>query len=113
MSSVFIPNTTVTFLETATTTDARGDTVESDTAVSTGVPAFWAQKDQRTWDPVTQRRTVIRGFRVRLRPGTAVTEHQRLRNERTEEIGYVRDIDRQAVTGTAGDVIVRLESIQQ
>ena len=113
MSSVFIPNTTVTFLETATTTDARQDVVESDVPVAEGVPAFWAQKDQRTWDPVTQRRTVIRGFRVRLRPGTVVTEHQRLLNERTGDIGFVRDVDRQTVTGTAGDVIVRLESIQQ
>lgn len=113
MSSAFIPNTVVTFFDPATTEDARGDIVESDTPVAEGVPAFWAQKDQRTWDPVTQRRTVIRGFRVRLRPGTAVTEHQRLRNERTGEVGYARDIDRQAVTGTAGDVVVRLESIQQ
>jgi hypothetical protein len=37
-----------------------------------------------------------------------VTEAQRLRNERTGEIGQVRTVDSQATLGVAGDVHVRL-----
>jgi hypothetical protein len=106
--SAFIPNTRVTVLDTGVVKDDLGDEAENWVAAAEHLPAFWAQKDERTWDPVQQRVTILRGYLVVLRPGTSVTEAQRLRNERTGEIGQVRTVDSQATLGVAGDVHVRL-----
>jgi hypothetical protein len=75
------------------------------------LPAFWAEKDQRTWDPNTQRATIIEGYRVRLRPGTVLTEQHRLRNDRTGAIGRVNRVATETPLGVAGDVVVRLLKI--
>lgn len=112
MSTAFIPNTTVTILDTGTTVDPTyGDPVANDVPVATGLPAFWAEKDQRTWDPNSQRATIIEGYRVKLRPGTTLTEQHRLRNERTGAIGRVNRVVSETPLGVAGDVVVRLLKI--
>lgn len=115
MSTTFRPNCRVTVLDTADsgTVDDNGDPVEDDVVKAEGLPAFWGQHDERSWDPVTQRTTIIRGYLVRLRPGTEVAEGQRLRNERTGAIGYVRLLERETTLGRAGDVLVRLISTQK
>lgn len=115
MSTAFRPNCRVTVLDTAdtTATDDNGDPVEDDVVQAEGLPAFWGQHDERRWDPVTQRSTLIRGYMVRLRPGTEVTEGQRLRNETTDAIGHAQRVERETTLGRAGDVLVRLISVQK
>ncbi len=112
MTSTFVPNTTVTILDTGSTADpVYGDPVANDVVVAAGLPAFWAEKDQRNYDPNTGRATVIEGYRVRLRPGTVVTERQRLRNDRTGATGRVDKVASETPVGVAGDVVVRLVKI--
>lgn len=113
MISAYIPNTLVTILDTGTTDDYLGDEVADAVVVAEHLPAFWAQKDQRTYDPVAGRVTIIRGYLVKLRPGTAVTENQRVRNERTGEIGQVNRINRRANVELAGDVELRVVAIDR
>lgn len=112
--SAFLPNTRVTVLDSGVGDDYLGDPAENGVVVAEHLSAFWAQKDQRTWNPVDQRSTLIRGYLVVLRPGAlVVTEKHRLRNERTGEVGYVDSVDRQATIGTAGDVHVHLVKIER
>ena len=108
----FVPNATVSVLDTAVVENADGDAVDNYVVASTGTPAVWCQRNQRTYDPVSGRTTIIRGFEVRLRPGTAVTEQQRLRNDRTGELGAVRRVDRQATLGVAGDVVCWVAAVE-
>lgn len=111
MSTTFIPSTTVAILSGETTVDALGDEVDSDTVLATGLPAEWYERDQRTWEPVSGRATIVEGYRVRLRPGTTVTEGQRLRNERTGALGVITAVvaDRNPLLAT--DVLVKLRKI--
>lgn len=114
--SAFIPNTLVTILDSpdgTTDADYLGDEVADDVVVAEHLPAFWAQKDQRTWDPVAGRQTIIRGYLVKLRPGTEITENQRVRNERTGEVGQVNQINRRANVDLAGDVELRVVAIDR
>jgi len=114
--SAFIPNTYVTILDTpdgTTAEDYLGDELADAVPIAEHLPAFWAQKDQRTWDPTMGRATVIRGYLVKLRPGTAITESQRVLNERTGEVGQVNMINKRANLELAGDVQVRAVAIDR
>lgn len=109
--SAFIPNCRVTILDTEIVQDDNGDDKQNEVPFATGLPAFWAQKDQRTQDPASGRWSVVRGYRIRLRPGTVVTESQRLRRESDGLTAQVNRVDPQATIGTAGDVVVRAVAI--
>jgi len=111
--SAFIPNCYVSILDTAITQDANGDDKQNAVVVpgAERLPAFWAQKDQRTFDPVSGRWSVIRGYRVRLRPGTVVTESQRLRRESDGLTAQVNRVETEATLSLAGDVVVRAVAV--
>jgi hypothetical protein len=109
--SAFLPNCRVTILDAGAAVDANGDEVADGVPVAEHLPAFWAQKDQRTYDPVSGRRSIIRGYRVRLRPGTVVTEDQRIRRESDGLTAQVNQVDEQATLSVAGDVVVRAIAI--
>jgi hypothetical protein len=111
--SAFIPNCYVSILDTAIVTDDNGDPKQNEIVVpgAERLPAFWAQKNQRTQDPVTGRWSVIRGYRVRLRPGTVVTESQRLRRLSDGLTAQVNQVETEAVLSIAGDVVVRAVAI--
>lgn len=115
--SAFIPNTLVTILDTpagTTAVDDLGDEVADWVPVAEGLPALWVQRNQRTFDPVSQRVTILRGHHVVLRPGTAVTENQRIKNERTGEVGQVNTVDRSAgQLALAGDVVLRVLAVDR
>jgi hypothetical protein len=98
-------------MDTAIAQDDNGDDIQNDVVVASKLPAFWAQKDQRTKDPVTGVWSVIRGYRVRLRPGTVVTESQRLRRERDGLTAQVNQVETEATLSIAGDVVVRAIAI--
>lgn len=107
MTTTFLPTTRVTVLDTGTVLDDNGDPKANDTPAVEHLPAVWGQRGQRTWLPVEQRYTTIRVIEVRLRPGTAVTTLQRLRNERTGETIAIRSVEHESTLGVAGDVLVR------
>lgn len=111
--SAFIPNCYVSIVDTAVTEDENGDPRQNDVVVpgSERIPAFWAQKDQRTFDPVSGRWSVIKGYLVRLRPGTVVTESQRLRRLPDGLTAQVNKVDTQATLSLAGDVVVRAVAV--
>lgn len=116
MTTTFVPSTTVTVLgdpRAPVAENAYGDEVDDTTEVASGLPATWTEKDQRTQEPASGRWTIVEGFEVRLRPGTAITEDQRLRNERTGEIGQVVRVIRSANGLIASDVVVRLRKISR
>lgn len=101
----------MTILDTEIVKDGNGDDQQNEVPQATGLPAFWAQKDQRTQDPVSGRWSVIRGYRVRLRPGTVVTESQRLRRESDGLTAQVHTVEQEATLSTAGDVVIRAIAI--
>lgn len=109
--SAFIPNCRVTILDTAFTLDGNGDQVPDDAVVAEHLPAFWAQKNQRTFDPVSGRWSVIKGYLVKLRPGTVVTESHRIRRESDDLTAQVNQVDEQAALAVRGDVVVRAIAI--
>ena len=111
--SAFIPNCYVAIVDTAIVKDDNGDDKQNDVVVpgSERLPAFWAQKDQSTRDPVSGRWSVIRGYRVRLRPGTVVTESQRLRRESDGLMAQVNRVETEATLSLAGDVVVRAVAV--
>jgi len=79
--------------------------------VAEHLPAFWAQKDQRTNDPVTGDWSVIKGYLVRLRPGTVITENHRVRHEGSGLVGRVNRVHDEATLALRGDVVVRAVAI--
>lgn len=111
--SAFIPNCYVSVVDTAIVQDANGDDKQNEVVVPglEKVAAFWAQKDQRTWDPVSGRWSVIRGYKVRLRPGTTVTESQRLRRLSDGVTVQINQVETEAPLSTAGDVVVRAVAV--
>lgn len=111
--SAFIPNCYVSVVDTQIIKDDNGDDKQNDVVVpgAERLPAFWAQKDQRTYDPVSQRWSVIKGYRIRLRPGTAITESQRLRRVSDGLTAQVNRVETEAVLSVAGDVVVRAVAI--
>lgn len=111
--SAFIPNCRVTILDTAITQDERGDDQPNDVPVAEHLPAFWAQKDQRTFDPTSGRWSVIKGYRIKLRPGTVITETHRIRREGDGLTAQVNRVENEAVLSLAGDVVVRAIAIQR
>jgi hypothetical protein len=113
MTTTYVPNTTVTVLDTGTVETAAGDEIENSVTVTANLPAVWSQRSSRIWNPATGRSSLIRYVRVTLRPGTVVKEGQRLRNDRTGELGTVDAVDTPQATGTARNVTVLLTDIRR
>lgn len=88
-----VATTTVAILR-GTSTDDFGDTVESTTAVATGVPAsLIEQRRVVTTESDPQPRAVV-FFTGRVSATTDVTDGDRLRDERTGEIYLVDSVSR-------------------
>jgi hypothetical protein len=109
--SAFIPNCRVTILDTGFAPDENGDEQPDGVPVAEHLPAFWAQKDQRTQDPVSGRWSVTKGYLVRFRPGTMVTESNRVRRESDNLTARVSRVHDEATLAMAGDVVVRAFAI--
>lgn len=111
--SAFLPNCRVTILDTGFAKDDNGDDVPDGVPVAEHLPAFWAQKDQRTFDPVSGRWSVIKGYQVKLRPGTVVSESNRIRREPDGLTGAVNQVRHEEVLSVRGDVVVRAVAIER
>ena len=81
------PTTTVDVLR-GTTVDAVGDTIDSDTAVLTAVPASIIEQRQRPHQPREGEDRNVRYFKGRVPRGTGVAKGDRLR-DRTSGTYYV------------------------
>lgn len=98
--TAFIPSTRVTVQRGVLVANEFGDELPATTAVATGVPAAiteglatsTAPNNQITYQPVDMRGGVLETFTVRLRPGTDVTEDDRLVDERTGATYQVRAV---------------------
>jgi hypothetical protein len=111
--SAFIANCRVTILDTAYVLDGNGDEKPNDVIAAEHLPAFWAQKDQRTKEPTTGEWSVTRGYLVRLRPGTVITEDQRVRRESDGLTARVNRVGCNSPLPLAGDVVVRAIEISR
>lgn len=99
--TVFIPTTTVALLR-GTTVDTFGDEIDVDVPITTGLPAAVTENAQRSYRRAEGRGGQVETFTVRLRPGTDVTEQDRLRDERTGAVYLVTSVSHpQALTGLA------------
>lgn len=107
--TVFIPTTRVTIERAEEAPDDWGDVRPSTTDYLTGIPAAIVEgvsatgsRGQVTFQPVNGRGGVVEEFTVRLRPGTDVTENDRLRDERTGAVYQVKAVfTPQSVVGFA------------
>lgn len=111
--SAFLPNCRVDILDTAFVKDDNGDLKPDDVVAAEGLPAFWAEKNQRTFDPVSGRWSVITAYQVKLRPGTEITEDQRLRRQPDGLVAQVNQVVQQEVLSIRGDVFVRAIAIER
>lgn len=111
MISAFVPNCRVTVLDVTFVDDDNGDAKPDERPVAEHLPAFWAQKNQRTQDPATGRWSVVKGYRVLLRPGTVVTENNRVRRESDGLTAQVNAVSNDSPLAVAGDVVVRALAI--
>lgn len=100
--TAFIPTTRVTVQRGVLAADSWGDQRASTTVAASGVPAAVTEGVQRSYQPSGARGGVVEAFTIRLRPGTDVTEDDRLVDERTGAIYQVRSvINPQTVVGIA------------
>jgi hypothetical protein len=113
VTTAFLPNTRVSILDTGVVTTAQGDETENDVPVAVDLPAVWRQRTQRTWNPSLGRNTVVRGVRVTLRPGTVVRDGQRIKNQRTGEVGLVETVEASTDDATRTAVVVTLVDISR
>lgn len=91
--TTFWPTTTVSILR-GTSTNAEGDTIDSDTPVYTGVPASIMERgrigiDQTTQDPQVYRFTV-----GRVAAGTDILDTDRVKDETTGYVYSISDLRR-------------------
>lgn len=86
---IAVPNTTVTILGGSTESD-YGDVLDSDTPAGAGIPASIVEGRQIVATESDAQARAIRYYTGRLPAGTAVTDANRLRDERSGET-YVID----------------------
>lgn len=111
--SAFVPNCRVTILDTAYVADGNGDEKPNDVVMAEHLPALWAQKDQRTKEPTSGEWSVTKGYLLRLRPGTVITEDNRVRRESDGLTARVNRVERNDPLSLAGDVVVRAVEISR
>lgn len=99
--TVFIPSTRVTVQRGTAAANTFGDELPAVTPIATGIPAAvteglgsmsGASNTQTSFQPSDMRGGVAELFTIRLRPGTDVTEDDRLLDERTGAVYQVRAI---------------------
>lgn len=116
--TAFIPTTRVTVERAELAADTWGDVRPSTVDLVTGVPAAITEgvslagaRHQLTHQPVNGRGGVIEEYTIRLRPGTDVTEDDRLRDERTGAVYQVRSVfNPQSVAGLSDIRVIAIRT---
>ncbi|MFD9464375.1 hypothetical protein [Streptomyces sp. NPDC060027] len=83
-----LATTTVSVLR-GTGEDAFGDETDTSTVLKSGIPASLIESTRTAREPVTGTPRIIRTHVCRLPPTTDVTEDDRIKDERTNEIYIV------------------------
>ena len=83
--------TTVSILRGDETND-YGDTVDSDTAIYTGIPAAIHEQNRRVFLPAEQAYRIVRFYTGRLPSNTDVVKNDRIKDERTGHVYLVVDL---------------------
>jgi len=86
-----VPTTTITILGGATSSD-YGDVLDSDTPAGAGIPASIMEGRQVVATESDQQARIIRYYTGRLPHGTVITDAQRIRDERTNEVYSIDNV---------------------
>ena len=101
-------NTRVSILR-GTVTNEHGDTVDTQTQVHTGVPASLIETTRRTYLPAEGAHRVIRSVTCRVTHGTDVLKGDRIRDESTNQVYIVEDLnDNPGSPAHLPDVVIAL-----
>lgn len=84
--------TTVAVLR-GSTTNSFGDPVDGTTEVLTGIPASMIERSRRTYLPAEGATRVVRSTTCRLTHGTAVLKTDRIKDEQSEAIYNILDMN--------------------
>lgn len=98
---IALATTSVSILR-GTTTDAFGDEADMTTVLKSGIPASLIESARTAMEPVSGTPRIIRTHVCRLPPSTDVTENDRIKDEKTNEIYIVV-----AVTKNSNPVLVQ------
>ena len=90
----FVPTTKMDLEEPTTTTDAYGDEVESWDLVEGDLPAAYAERRTRLWDPVEQRAEATHWGEALLPSRVDVRKGHRLKDQTSGLIHHVRHVHR-------------------
>lgn len=90
----FVPTTKMDLEEATSTEDSYGDDVETWTLVEAGLPAAYAERRTRLWDPVEQRAETTHWGEALLPSRVAVKAGQRLRDQTSGLVHHVRHVHR-------------------
>lgn len=90
----FIPTTKVDLEAPTVTQDAYGDDVDAWTAVEEALPAAYAQRRKRVWDPVERRAETVVWGEFLLPSRLEVAEGHRLRDQTSGLTHHVRHVHR-------------------
>jgi hypothetical protein len=100
---IAIATTTIAILR-GTTTDVWGDEADTDTVVSTGIPASLTEQSRRvtTRDDPTPR--IVRYAVARVAADTDVTDQDRVRDERTGQVYSIDAVSSMANPAAVADI---------
>ena len=111
MSVAEIANCTVTVLR-GTTSNQFGDTIDANTPVLTGVPAFIAETGKTTQDPSTPTPRVIRQVAGQIGDFTGLLSTDRLMRERDSQLFIVLDVTTpDSLLGAPVDLVLSLKRV--
>jgi hypothetical protein len=89
------PTTTVDVLR-GETTDAYGDTVDSDTVALAAIPASIIERSQKVHAPKSGEDRIIRSFKCRVPNGTGLLKGDRIRDRNTSAVYLIDNVYQQA-----------------
>lgn len=101
-------NTTISILR-GTEVNGYGDTVDSDTPIYTHVVAAILETSRRTYLPAEGAHRVIRSYAGRVGAEVDLRKDDRVRDERTNIVYLVTDLQDPAGFGLAGGMLLDLK----
>ena len=105
------PTTTIRILTTMATTDIFGDVVDNSTVVASGIPASILERRLQVTLPSTMEPRTIRYYTGRVNSGTAITENNRIQDERTNDIYVVESVAQLATPAWVQDLRLDLRKV--
>jgi hypothetical protein len=101
--------TTVVSILRGEETNDYGDTVDSQVAVASGIPAAIIESTRRVYLPAEGAHRIVRSFAARMPANTTVLKGDRLRDQRTGATYKIVDLHSQTSPTRILDVVVDLE----